>query len=130
MGAGVTDPSPAAIRKATSREKLTQHCKRQTRGADETTNLIEALLLRMVCTSDALSARLFNNDMIDILEEQKKHIVCLQDPPGVSLYTSIGSIVKGGVTLPVLCCTRGTTSLEPFHFHLARYQEQMQIILV
>ena len=125
MGAGVTDSSPAAIQKATSREELVCHCKRQTRRADETTNLIEALLLIMTCATDALGARLFNDDMMDIWEEQKEHIVCLQDPPGVSLYTSIGSIMKGGVTLPVLCCASGTTSLESFHLHLARYQQMV-----
>ena len=44
-------------------------------------------------------------------------MICL----GVSLYTNTGSITKGGVVLPVLQCARGTTSLESFHLHLARF---------
>ena len=99
MGAGVTDPSPAAIKKAISQEELARHCKRRTRGANETTALIEALLLRLTHATDALGASLFrdkteDNCMMDIWEEQKKHVVCLQDPPDVPLYTSIGSIVN------------------------------------
>ena len=50
-----------------------------------------------------------------------RDLLCLQDPPGVSLYTVTGSICKGGVTPPVLRCARGITSLESFHLHLARY---------
>ena len=51
--------------------------------------------------------------------------MCLQDPPGVPLYTMTGSMCKGGVTLPVLRCARGTTSLESFHLHLARYRDPL-----
>ena len=85
MGAGVTDSSPVAIKKAISQEELARHCKRQTRGADETTALTEALLLRLTHATDPLGVSLFrdktqDNSMMDIWEEQKKHIVCLQDP--------------------------------------------------
>ena len=118
--AGVRDPSPTAIQKAITREELARHCKRQTRGATVTANLIEALLLELTFSA-AGGERLFRDDMMAIWKEQKKHLVCLQDPPGVSLYTVARSISKGGVTLPVLRCARGTTSLESFHLHLARY---------
>ena len=130
MGAGVSAPSPAAIRKAISREQLARHCKRKTRGANETITLIEALLLAMTHATDALGVRLFADDMMDIWKEQKKHVVCLQDPPDVPLYTKTGNITKGGITLPVLRCARGTTSLESFHLHLARYDGQIEIIIL
>lgn len=120
INAGVSDPSPAAVQKAISKEELARHCKRHTRGATDTATLIEALLLAMSPATDALGVPLFREDMMSIWEEQKKHLVCIQDPPDVSLYTNIGSITKGGVTLQVLRCARGTTSLESFHLHLAR----------
>ena len=120
IGAGVRDPSPATIQKAITREELACHCKRQTRGATVTINLIEALLLDLTF-SGAAGERLFRDDKMAIWKEQKKHLVCLQDPPGVSLYTVTRSISKGGVALPVLRCARGTTLLESFHLHLARY---------
>ena len=75
----------------------------------------------MTLATDANGAPLLSQEMMSIWEEQKKHLDCLQDPPGVSLYTVTGSIRKGGVTLPVLRCARGTTLLESFHLHLARY---------
>lgn len=83
MNAGVSDPSPSALRKATSREELARHCRRRTRAVTEITELIEALILAMSQATDALGVRLFNDDMQDIWSEQKKHIKCLQDPPGI-----------------------------------------------
>lgn len=56
-----------------------------------------------------------------IWEEQKQHISCIQDPPGIELYTITGHVTKGGVKLPILRCARGSTSLESFHLHLARF---------
>ena len=39
----------------------------------------------------------------------------------MELYTITGHIQKGGVQLPVLRCARGSTSLESFHLHLAKF---------
>ena len=118
--AGVSDPSTAALRKAISREELAHHCRRKTRGSSETINMIEALLLAMSPATDSLGVHLFIDEMQEIWGEQKRHVACLQDPPGVTLYTVTGSVTKGGVTLPTYRCARGTTSLESFHLHLAR----------
>ena len=123
---GVRNPSPAAIQKAMTRVELAHHCKWRTRGATDTVSLIEALLLELTF-ADASCERLFRDDMMTIWREQKRHVVCIQDPPDVSLYTVTGSISKGGVTLPVLRCVRGTTSLESFHLHLARYHRIVYI---
>ncbi|XP_070298207.1 uncharacterized protein [Salvelinus sp. IW2-2015] len=56
-----------------------------------------------------------------IWKEQRRHLHCIQDPPGVQLYTETGKITKGGVILPVYRCARGSTSLESFHLHLNRF---------
>ncbi len=32
-----------------------------------------------------------------------------------------GHLTKGGVTLPTVRCARGSTSLESFHLHMARF---------
>ena len=84
----------------------------------------------MTHATNALGVRLFADDMMDIWKEQKKHVVCLQDPSDVPLYTKASSITKGEITLPVLHCARGTTSLESFYLHLARYDWQMEIIIL
>lgn len=118
--AGVSNPSDSAIWKATTREELARHCRRRTRGATESANLIESLLLGLSAATDSLGVCLFREDMMEIWAGQKRHLRCLQDPPNVSLYTTIGHITKGGERLPVLRCARGTTSLESFHLHLAR----------
>ena len=31
----------------------------------------------------------------------KRHLLCIQDVPGVQLYTKVGTVQKGGQTLPV-----------------------------
>ena len=86
--AGVSDPSPSAIRKAVTRKELARHCRRRTRGTTETVELIEALILAMSQSEDALGNKLFNDDIQDIWSEQKKHIKCIQDPPGSYLLTT------------------------------------------
>ncbi len=53
--------------------------------------------------------------------EQKRHVPCLQDPPGISLYTQTGNLMKGGIKLPVYRCARGSTSLESFHRHIVNF---------
>ena len=71
---------------------------------------------------DSLGTPLLDREKVSFeWESQKKHVVCLQDPPGVQLYTKTGSIKKGGVELPVYRCARGSVSLESFHLHLTRF---------
>ena len=94
--AGVNDPWSAAVKKAVSREELARHCRRRTQGTSDTTELIEALLLAMSPATNALGVKLFNDEMMNIWSEQKQHVMCLQDPPGISLYTVTGNVTKGG----------------------------------
>ena len=120
LEAGVGDPSHSAVLKAITREELARHCRRQTRGAEVTLQLIEELLLAFGTATDSYGVLLFGDQMVTIWEEQK-HIPCIQDPLEVTLYTITGYTNKGGVRLPVYRCVQGTTSLESFHLHLARY---------
>ena len=55
---------------------------------------------------------------------------CIQDPPGVSLYMVTGSINKGGETLQVLRCARGTTLLESFHLNLAKFANSIFVLSI
>ena len=121
MQAGLADPSLSAIRNALTKDELSRHCRRQTRGQEETVKEIEALLLALSPATDTLGVPLFRDEMKLIWEEQRHHVPCLQDPPDVPLYTIIGHVTKGGVKLPLLRCARGSTSLESFHLHIARF---------
>ena len=121
MREGVSEPSLSATRKALTREELSRHCRRRTRGAELNLQLIEGLLLQLTTATDSLGVPVFSAQMAAIWDEEKKHVSCLQDVPGVSLYTVTGYINKGGVELLVYRSARGTTSLESFHLHLARY---------
>lgn len=64
---------------------------------------------------------LLKYDMGDIWKEQRKHLHCIQYPPGFQLYAQVGEVVKGGVTLPLYRCARGSTSVESFHHHLLNF---------
>ena len=119
--AGLSHPSDAAVRKAISREEVLRHCRRRTRGAEETTSAIEALLLSLASATDTLGVPLLKEEMGVIWKEQQQHVPCLQDPPNVELYTLTRYIEKGGVRLPLFRCARGSTSLESFHLHLANW---------
>ncbi|XP_030261766.1 uncharacterized protein LOC115574407 [Sparus aurata] len=109
------------ISKHLSREELTLHCRRKTRGEETTTKLLEELLQGLMGSSgnDSLGVPLFDRErMQHIWHVQKKHIKCIQDLPGVALYTKTGELTKGGLRLPTYRCARGLTSLQSFHLHL------------
>lgn len=104
-----------------SKMELERHCKRRTRGVDETTQLIKDLLDMFGSDRgrDTMGIPLFNKEVMQqIWKEQQRHIACIQDPVGVQLYTQTGSLEKGGVKLPIYRCARGSTSLESFHNHI------------
>jgi len=65
---GIPNPSQSAVNRALSREELTRHCRRRIRGAQQTTELIEDLLLSL---SPATNSLLFKEEMKDIWSEQK-----------------------------------------------------------
>ena len=73
-------------------------------GVSDTAELIEALLLAMSPATNALGVKLFNDEMMNIWSEQKQHVMCLQDPPGISLYTITGNVTKGGDIADLLLC--------------------------
>jgi hypothetical protein len=109
--AGVSHPSDTVIRKALSKEELLRHCRRRTRGVDETTTALEALLLSLSSATDTLGVPLLKDEMQMIWEEQKHHIPCLQDPPNVELYTLVTRIEKGGNSSSTFSVCKG--------FHIA-----------
>ena len=107
--------------KEISKKELALHVRRKTRGIQITTMLIANLLEAFSGPqgNDTLGVPLLDSDRIwSIWESQKKHISCIQDPDDVELYNKSGTLVKGGVELPVYRCARGSTSLESFHKHL------------
>lgn len=118
--AGITNPTPMAIKRSLTKRDLLSHCKRRTRGTNEMIASIESLILSLSSATDVLGVPLFRDEITTIWDEQKHHVECLQDPPGISLYTQTGHTMKGGVLLPTYRCARGSTSLESFHLHLAR----------
>lgn len=54
MADGVLNPSSSAVQKALCRQELQKHCRRRTRGTDETVESIESLLLALSAATDAL----------------------------------------------------------------------------
>ena len=62
----VPSPSDSAVRKAITKEELARHCKRRTRGAQETSKLIEDLLLSFSSATDTLGVPLLKPETKDI----------------------------------------------------------------
>ncbi|KAJ8364716.1 hypothetical protein SKAU_G00135470 [Synaphobranchus kaupii] len=107
-----------------TKRELALHCRRRTRGAAATERLVGELIETFDCEKghDTLGIPLLDHDRIQaIWAEQRRHLHCIQDPPGVSLYTKTRQLTKGGVKLPVFRCARGSMSLESFHLHLNRF---------
>ncbi|CAM4568810.1 unnamed protein product [Leuciscus chuanchicus] len=116
--------SEKAVRARINRRELALHCRRRTRGEEETTILIGKLIDQFdsVDGKDTLGVPLLNHERIQqIWKEQRKHVQCIQDPEHFPLYIKKGTLKKGGVELCCYRCARGSTSLESFHLHLNRF---------
>lgn len=121
---GVVNPSEKDLRRNLSSTELALHCKRVTRGTEETQTLISGLIQSLDGPKgcDTLGVPLFESERIaEVWRVQQQHVSCIQDPEGVHLYTQTGTLKKGGVSLPVYRCARGSTSLESFHLHMNRF---------
>ncbi|KAM4595825.1 uncharacterized protein V3H82_003224 [Fundulus diaphanus] len=107
-----------------TRRELALHCRKRTRGAEETARRIKALVDEMDSEKgrDTLGVPLVDHERIQqVWKNQQRHITCIQDPEGFSLYLKTGTLKKGGVDLCCYRCARGSTSLESFHLHLNRF---------
>ena len=120
----ITTASDKDVIDRLTRKEMSLHCRRTTRGAEETIAMIQMLLEMFDGEQgrDTMGVPLFHHERIwEIWRVQKNHIVCLQDPDGVQLYIQTGTLKKGSITLPVFRCARGSTSLESFHLHLQHF---------
>ena len=120
----IPNPSDADIVRHITKRELALHCRRKTHGVELPVALITQLLQTFSGDQglDTLGVPLLDWERTrNILDSQKRHVNCIQDPEGVRLYMRTGTLVKGGVHLPVLRCARWSTSLESFHLHLNRF---------
>ncbi|XP_013379295.1 uncharacterized protein LOC106150837 [Lingula anatina] len=123
-GGGVWRASEADLDLHIKKKELQLHCKRRTRGVEQTRSLIDNLLSSFSSESgkDTMGIPVLDADLADqIWDEQKRHLACIQDLEGKNLYTQIRTIKKGGIELPVYRCARGSVSLESFHNHIVRF---------
>lgn len=121
---GVPGITEKLVDQQITKEELALHCRRRTRGERQTILMIEILLneLMGVKGRDFLGVPLLDHKrMQHIWQIQKKHVKCIQDEPGVLLYTVTGTTTKEGIVLPNYRCARGSTSHESFHLHLNRF---------
>jgi hypothetical protein len=116
------EPTDTLVTSSITSTELKKHCRRRTRGVEETRRMIQGLLDSMMTLTDTMSIRLINSvDMEQVWEVQQKHLACIQDKPGVEVYVKVGELEKGGEVLDVLRCARGSSSLESFHRHQCNF---------
>ncbi|XP_013861718.1 uncharacterized protein LOC106516080 [Austrofundulus limnaeus] len=121
---GLVDLSNTEVIQRISKKEWRLHCRRRTPRAEDTAILIQNLLdtFSGPAGRNTLNIPLLDDLRIqEIWTTQRRHLSCIQDPPGVQLYMQTGKLTKGGVSLPVYCCARGSNSLESFHLHLNRF---------
>ncbi|XP_043076711.1 uncharacterized protein si:ch73-112l6.1 [Puntigrus tetrazona] len=110
-----------ASNKPTAKE-LVRHCRHRTREPQVTKQLTEQLLKDFTVATDFMGNKLLDQErMEEIWRAQQCHLLCIQDPPDVQLYSEIGEVTRGGLTLPLYHCARGVGSLESFHRHLNQF---------
>eukprot|EP00057_Strongylocentrotus_purpuratus_P011045 XP_011665519.1 PREDICTED: uncharacterized protein LOC105438869 [Strongylocentrotus purpuratus] len=111
-GQHILNPTDQYVISSISQKEMARHCKRKTRGAEETTRLIGDLIeaLDREQGLDTIGVPLFDHDRIWHEWDKQNHMECIHDPDDINLCTKICEMVKGGVTLPVFRCARGSTS--------------------
>ena len=121
--AGMSNVTNDMVLSAIGRRELARHCRRRTRGVEQTTKLVEDLTF--YCGPggvDKAGMPLLDKERTQVVwESQRKHVACIQDLDGVQLYLQTGTLKKGGVELPVYRCARRSTLLESFHLNLNRF---------
>ena len=120
---GVPDLTDLLVDRRISNKELSQFCRRRTRSVEDTISCIERLLRELGGPGgrDLMGVPLIDKVRMEhIWRVQKHHVRCIQDLPGVRLYTEVGTATKAGVVLTRYRCARGSTSLESFHLHLNR----------
>ena len=79
VGEGISNPSTGTVTKSITRKELARHCRRRTRGVQETTRLVEELLLSLAVATDSIGVPLLKEEMKEIWAEQSQHIKCLHE---------------------------------------------------
>lgn len=121
---GVPDITDAMVDKRITKDDLKRYCRRRTRGEETTIRLIDSMLQELMGDNgkDLMGVPLLDAiRMENLWRVQKRHVKCLQDVPGVPLYTETGTTTVGGIQLTSFRCARGSSSLESFHLHLNRF---------
>ncbi|XP_056330232.1 uncharacterized protein LOC130242212 [Danio aesculapii] len=124
MQEGVPSISDDMVDRSITKKDLSCYCRRRTHGEEDSICLIERLLQEL---GGANGRELMGVPLMDevrmkhIWRVKKRHVRCIQDVPGVPLYTEVGTTTKSGVILTKYQCARGSTSLESFHCHLNRF---------
>ncbi|XP_067281054.1 uncharacterized protein [Pseudorasbora parva] len=125
QGEGVPVITDNLVDRRITKKELALYCRRRTRGVESTTRHLDRLLqeLKGEKGRDLMGVPLLDTVRIEhIWRVQMRHVKCIQDPPGVFLYTETGTTTtKGGLVLTKYRCARGSTSLESFHLHLNRF---------
>ncbi len=109
------------------------HCRRRTRGLEETTRSIGSLidLFDSSDGKDTLEVPLLDHERIQqIWKEQWKHIQRIQDPEDFPLYMKTGTLRKGGVELCCYRCTCGSTSTSTILFQVLHTYEILIVTLI
>ena len=98
-----TVPTSTQIENLITASELSLHCRKKTRGVDQTKRLIQKLIDTMWNATDSTRLLLINKEkMIQVWNIQKKHRPCILDIDGVALYTKVGTLSKGGRQLDAI----------------------------
>jgi len=99
---GLSSLTDSDLKRYLTKEELALHCRRRTRGEETTIQLLEDLSRGLMGTNgnDSLGVPLFDRERMEhIWRVQRKRVKCIQDLPGVALYTKTGELTKGGSRL-------------------------------
>ena len=107
------------IARYVSKDDLKHFVRRVTVGAHETYTRVQSAIdaLKGPAGLDENGLSLFKDDAAidEVWSGQQKHLECIQDPPGMNMYTITKHVTRNAVSIPFYSTVRGSNSLEGFH---------------
>ncbi|KAL5016473.1 hypothetical protein ScPMuIL_006062 [Solemya velum] len=118
-----------------SKKELALHCRRTTRTAEEIRSLVSQLIFTFSgdqgrgMLGGMLGVPLLDKQKAEDMWDSQRRVTCIQDPPGVTLYTHRGTLEK--VPMPMMSISKPPKPSNPNHPPRYRIADlfDMQLIL-
>ena len=111
------------LKNHTKKAQLDAHVRHTTRGVNETYARVQEVIDKFKGSAGMeFNTHLFKDDNIidEVWAKQCKHLECIQDPPGMNMYSVVKYVNCNGISLPKYKSIRGNCISDKFNLFLQK----------